>query len=125
MSLLETEPQNETDHKEQLAILVVSGNCKEMLGVKLTQEQIRRLPEKDVKNFFKRYEASVSSKTCDAIVDTFIQLSCRALAYFLPLEQNNLKKDFTVKRELYVIAGGMYLRYKVYGSRDCCSFDHK
>ena len=82
MGLLETEP-SESDHREQLAILVASGNCKEMLGVQLTQEQIKRLTKKDVEKYFKRYEASLSSKTCDAIVDTFIQLSCRGLAYFL------------------------------------------
>ena len=117
MSLLETKP-SESDHREQLAILVASGNCKEMIGVKLTQEQIKRLSKKDVDKFFKRYEASLSSKTCDAIVDTFIQLSCRGLVYFLPLDRekllNNLKKDFMVKRELYTIAGGLYLRYGKY-----------
>ena len=85
MGLLETEPQNESDHREQLAILVVSGNCKEMLGVKLTQEQIRRLSEKDVEKFFKHYETSMPSKTCDAIVDTFIQLSCQAWFIFFLL----------------------------------------
>ena len=47
MSLLETEP-SESDHREQLAILVASGNCKELLGVQLTQEQIKRLTKKDV-----------------------------------------------------------------------------
>ena len=41
MNLLETEPSSESDHREQLAILVASGNCKEMIGVQLTQEQIR------------------------------------------------------------------------------------
>ena len=71
MSLLETEP-SESDHREQLAILLASGNCKEFLGVQLTQEQIKRLTKKDVEKYFKRYEASLSSKTCDAIVDTFI-----------------------------------------------------
>ena len=117
MNLLETEPSSESDHREQLAILVASGNCK-FLGVQLTQEQIKRLTKKDVEKYLKRYEASLSSKTCDAIVDTFIQLSCRGLAYFLPLDQekllNNLKKDFMVKRELYTIAGGLYLRYGSY-----------
>ena len=117
MSLLETEP-SESDHREQLAILVASGNCKEFLGVELTQEQIKRLSKKDVEKYFKRYETSISSKTCEAIVDGFLQLSCRGLAYFLPLDQekllNNLKKDFMVKRELYVIAGGLYLRYGGY-----------
>ena len=60
-------------------------------------------------------EASLSLKTCDKIVDTFIQLSCRALAYFLPLDQDKLIKDlnqdFMVKSELYTIAGGLSLRY--------------
>ena len=116
MGLLETEP-SESDHREQLAILVASGNCKEMIGVQLTQEQIKRLSKKDVEKFFKRYEASLSSKTCDAIVD-IIQLSCRGLAYFLPIDRekllNNLKKDFMVKRELYTIAGGLCLRYGSY-----------
>ena len=51
MDLLETEP-SESDHREQLAILVASGNCKEMLGVQLTQEQIKRLSKKDVEKFF-------------------------------------------------------------------------
>ena len=41
MNLLETEPPSESDHREQLAILVASGNCKEFLGVQLTQEQIK------------------------------------------------------------------------------------
>ena len=98
MNLLETEPPSESDHREQLAILVASGNCKEFLGVQLTQEQIKRFLKKDLEKYFKRYEASLSSKTYDAIVDTFIQLSCRGLAYFLPLDQekllNNMKKDF-------------------------------
>ena len=117
MSLLETEP-SESDHREQLAILVASGNCKEFLGVELTQEQIKRLSKKDVEKYFKRFETSISSKTCEAIVDGFLQLSCRGLAFFLPLDQekllNNLKKDFMVKRELYVIAGGLYWRYGGY-----------
>ena len=40
----------ETDHREQLAILVASGNCKEFLGVEFTQEQIKRLTKKMLRN---------------------------------------------------------------------------
>ena len=71
MNLLETEPLPNLIIEKQLAILVASGNCKEFLGVGLTQEQIKRLTKKDVEKYFKRYEASLSSKTCDAIVDGF------------------------------------------------------
>ena len=50
MNLLETEPPSESDHREQLAILVASGNCKEFLGVEFTQEQIKRLSKKMLRN---------------------------------------------------------------------------
>ena len=107
MSLLETEPQPiETDHRENLAILAASGQCKEMIGVELTQDQI------------KRYEASLSSKTCGAIVETFLQASAKALCFFLPLDQetflSGLKNDFIVNRELNLIAGSLYLKYRKY-----------
>ena len=43
-------------HREQLAILVSTGKCKETIGVNLTHEQVRRLGEKDVLKHYKRYE---------------------------------------------------------------------
>ena len=51
MNLLETEPSYESDHREQLAILVARGNCKEFLGVEFTQEQIKRQTKKMLRNF--------------------------------------------------------------------------
>ena len=59
MKLLEAEPApaalpaalpaaNIPDLREQLAILVSTGKCKEAIGVNLTHEQVRRLDEKDV-----------------------------------------------------------------------------
>ena len=85
MSLLETEPQTiETDHREQLAILAASGQCNEMIGVELTQDQIKRLSNKDVEKYFKRYEASLSSKTYGAIVETFLHFAseCKSTLFF-------------------------------------------
>ena len=91
MNLLKTEPQSlETDHREQLAILAASGQCKEMIGVNLTQDKIKRLTKKDVEKYFKRYETSISSKTSGAIVDTFLQASTKALCFFFLL----MKKSF-------------------------------
>lgn len=59
--------------------------------------------------YFKRYEASLSSNTCSDIVDTFLQLSCRALSYSLPFDESKLLKDlndnFSVRRELEMAAG--------------------
>lgn len=56
----------------------------------------------------------MSSKTCEAMVHTFIQLSCKALGYFLPVDEEKLMKDlndnFIVKRELGMIEGGLSLK---------------
>ena len=93
MNILEAEPSSEIDHREQLAVLVASGKAKEMTGVDLTQDQVKRLNERDVERYFRRYETSLSSKTCDAMVDTFLQLSCRLISHFLRVDQNRLLKD--------------------------------
>ena len=59
MKLLEAEPSppalpaalpaaNTPALREDLAILVSTGKCKEAIGVNLTHEQVRRLDDKDV-----------------------------------------------------------------------------
>ena len=74
MNLLEVEPApaalpaalpaaNIPDLREQLAILVSTGKCKEAIGVNLTHEQVRRLDEKEVMKHYKRYETYVGPKT--------------------------------------------------------------
>ena len=106
MNILEAEPDSEAlaTHREQLAILEASGNVKEMTGVDFTQDQVERLSEKDVEKYFKRYEASLSLNNCEAMFDTFLQLSCRLISHFLPVDQSRLLKDlndnFMVKRAL-------------------------
>ena len=42
--------------REQLAILVSTGKTKEAIGLQLTQEQVKRLGDKDVEKYYKRYE---------------------------------------------------------------------
>jgi len=49
-------------------VLVDSGKAKEITGVDLTQDQIKRLSDKDVAKNFKRYETSFSIKTCEVSV---------------------------------------------------------
>ena len=66
MNLLEVEPTSSPASapgpdipalREQLAIPVSTGKCKEAIGVNLTHEQVRRLDNKDVMKHYKRYEA--------------------------------------------------------------------
>ena len=52
------------------------------------------------------------------MVNTLIQLSCQALAHFLPVDEGKLLKNsnnnFMVKRELRMIAGGLSLKQGKY-----------
>ena len=52
------------------------------------------------------------------MVDTFLQLSCKASAHFLPVDEGKRLKDlndnFMVKREFGMIAGGLSLKHGRY-----------
>jgi len=41
--------------REQLAVLVSTGKAKESIGADLTHEQVKRLSDKDVEKYTKRY----------------------------------------------------------------------
>ena len=43
MSILKAEPSSDSDHREQLAVLVASVKAKDMIGVSLTRDQVKRL----------------------------------------------------------------------------------
>ena len=47
----------------QLAVLVSTGKAKEAFGVQLTHEHVKRLSNKDVEKYAKRYKTYVGSKT--------------------------------------------------------------
>ena len=47
---------------EKLAMLVSNGKSKEAIGVQLTHEQVKRLSDKDVQKYSKRYEASSATR---------------------------------------------------------------
>ena len=68
--MLWVEPSSDSDHREQLAVLVARGKAKKMNGVSLTQDHVKKLCEKDVEKYLKSYEASLSSQTYDLMVDT-------------------------------------------------------
>ena len=63
ISVLEAEPSSDANYREQLAVLVASGKAKEMIGISLTQDQVKKLSEQGVKTYFQRYGAFLSSKT--------------------------------------------------------------
>ena len=88
MNLLETEPAAALPSagpdipalREQLAILVPTGKCKEVIGVNLTHEQVRRLEDKDVIKHYKRYETYVGARTTEFLIESILTLTTKALS---------------------------------------------
>ena len=94
MNLLEAEPAAALSAagpdipalREQLAILVSTGKCKEAIGVNLTHEQVRRLDHKDVMKHYKRYETYVGAKTTETLIESFLTFSTKALSLVVKLK---------------------------------------
>ena len=126
MKLLEAEPTpaalpaalpaaNISELREQLAILVSTGKCKEAIGVNLTHEQVRQLDEKDVMKHYKRYETYVGAKTTETLIESFLEFSTKALSLVVKLKdaealQNELKNDYIITKELSNLSGNIALR---------------
>ena len=118
MNLLEAEPASSAlppaadipALREDLAILVSTGKCKEAIGVNLTHEQVRRLEEKDVMKYSKRYQAYVGSKTTENMIESFLTFSTKALGLAVKLKdtealQKELKNDYIIIKELSNLSG--------------------
>ena len=124
MKLLEAEPAPAASAlpaadipalREELAILVSTGKCKEAIGVNLTHEQVRRLDEKDVIRHSKRYEAHVGAKTTETLIESFLSFSTKLLGSIVKLKdaealQNELKNDYIITKELSSLSGNIALR---------------
>ena len=66
-----TNDDNIPAQREKLAVLVSTGKSKEAIGVQLTHDQVKRLSDKDVQKYSKRY---IGNKTTEALIDSFIML---------------------------------------------------
>ena len=127
MNLFEAEPApsalpaalpatNIPDLREQLAILVSTGKCKEAIGVNFTHEQVRRLDEKEVMKHYKRYETYVGAKTTETLIDSFLFFFTKALGLVVKIKdtealKNELKNDYVITKELSNISGNISLRF--------------
>ena len=98
--------------REQLAILVSTGKCKEAIGVALTHEQVRRLEDKDVIRHNKRYETYVGARTTETLIESFLAFSIKALGWGVKIKdpevlQNELKNDYIITKELSNLSGNI------------------
>jgi len=122
-ALLEAEPTNvpasvsNIPHlREQLAIIVSTGKCKEAIGANLSQEQVKRLDEKDIMKYHTRYETYIGAKTTDSLIDNFLALTIKAVGLVVKIDnadalKNELKGDFIITKEMSQYFGSLALRY--------------
>ena len=101
--------------RERLAILVSEGKCKAAIGVNLTHDEVRRLEDNDVMKYSKRFEAYVGNKTTEALIDSFLLFSTKALGLVVKLKdpealKNELKNDYIISKELSMLSGSLALR---------------
>ena len=102
--------------REQLAVLVSTGKSKEAIGVQLTHEQLKRLTDKEVEKYYKRYETFVGSKTTESMVDSLLTLLTRGLQMVIEIDdveamKKELKEDFIINKEMTDFVGGLSLKY--------------
>ena len=127
MNLLDAEPGTSASNtnfiagpdipalREQLAILVATGKTKEAIGVQLTHEQVKRLSDRDVEKYCKRYEIYVGGKTTETLMESFLMLATKAVGMVLPIKnvealQKELQSDYIIAKELSALAGSLALR---------------
>ena len=129
MQLLEAQPLDTTSstalfslndqipaQREKLAVLVSTGKSKEAIGVQLTHDQVKRLSDKDVQKYSKRYEAYIGNKTNESLIDSFIMLYSKGIGMVVSIDdmkklQEELNNDYIISQKLSSLAGGVALRF--------------
>jgi len=101
--------------REQLAELVSTGKAKEAIGVQLTHEQVKRLSDKDVEKFIKRYETYVGSKRTESLIDSFVFLATKGVVMTVKIKdieayQKELRNGYILNKELSNLAGNLALK---------------
>ena len=96
--------------------ITLTGKAKEAIGVQLTHDQVKRLSDKDVEKYTKRYEAYVGSKTTESFIDSTVFLACKAVGMSVKIKdidayQKELRNDYLTNKELSDLSGRLALQY--------------
>ena len=116
LGLASLAPGNDIPAKrENLAILVSTGKAKEVVGVQLTHDQVKRLSDKEVENYHKRQEAYIGSKTTESLIDALLMLFSKGMGMVVKVDdieklQQDLKNNYIINHQLSTLAGGFALR---------------
>jgi len=124
MNLLEAEPSSAPagciasgpDIPALREKLVSTGKAKEEIGVQLTREEVKRLSDKDVEKYTKRYVAYVGSKTTESLIDSCILLVTKVVGMAVKIKdieayQKELRNDYIVNKELSILTGNLALKF--------------
>ena len=84
--------------------------------MQLTHEQLKRLTDKKVEKYYKRYETFVGSKTTESMVDSLLTLLTRGLQMVVEIDaidamKQELKEDFIINKEMTDFVGSLSLKY--------------
>ena len=72
--------------RERLAVLVSRGKAKETIGVQPSHKQVKRLSEKEVEKYAKRYQAYVGSKTTKSLQDGAISFISKVFGMVVDID---------------------------------------
>ena len=84
------------------------------IGVQLTHDQVKRLSDKDVQKYSKRYEDYIGNKTTDSLIDSALVLLTKEGGLVVSIDdvnelQKELKNDYIINQEMPSLAGGLAL----------------
>ena len=96
-------------------MLVSTGKAKEAIGVQLTHDQVKRLSDKDVEKYTKRYQAYLCSKTTENMIDSTIFLASKAVGMSVKIKdmeayKKELRNDYIITKELSNLSGSLALQ---------------
>ena len=82
--------------------------------MQLTHDQVKRLSDKDVQKYSKRYEAYIDNKTTESLIDSTLMLYSKGIGMVVSIDdvkklQEELNNDYIVNQELSSLAGGLAL----------------
>ena len=106
--------------REKLSLLACQGKTKQVLRVSLGHDQIKRLTDKEVEKYIKRYKTYVGSKTTERLIDSTIDGTAGFLTYvgkqsghLVEIDnaaiKQGFKNNFSVSEALSSFAGKLYL----------------
>ena len=89
--------------------------CIPCFFVQLTYDQVKRLSDKDVQKYSKRYKAYIGNKTTDSLIDSVLMLLTKRVGLVVSIDdvkelQKEINNDYIINQKLSSLAGGLALR---------------